>query len=67
MIVIVLFSRVVDRGFLSDRIKPRTIKLVFTISSMHAALRRQNKDWLARYQDIVSESEDMSARGLLFQ
>lgn len=43
----VLFSRGVDREFLSDRIKPRTIKLVFTtcISSIHAASMRNNKDW----------------------
>jgi hypothetical protein len=36
-------------------------------SSKHAALRRKSKDWLARNQDNVSESGDMTIRGLLFQ
>ena len=35
-------------------------------SAMHAALRRKSKDWLARYQDNVSEWDDMSISGLLF-
>jgi hypothetical protein len=33
----------------------------------HATLRRNNKDWLARNQDNVSEWGDMSTCGLLFQ
>ena len=36
-------------------------------SAYHAALRRKNKDWLARNQNNVSEWGDMSTRGLLFQ
>jgi hypothetical protein len=36
-------------------------------SDKHAALRRKNKDWLARNQDNVSEWGDMSIRGMLLQ
>jgi hypothetical protein len=36
-------------------------------SAKHAALRRKNKDWLARNQDNVSEWSDMSIRGRLFK
>jgi hypothetical protein len=49
-----------------DRVKPKTIKLVF-VASPHAALRRKSKDWLARNQDNVSKWGDMSIHGLLFQ
>jgi hypothetical protein len=34
-------------------------------SANHAALRRENTDWLARNQDIVSEWGDVSIHGLL--
>jgi hypothetical protein len=36
-------------------------------SARHAALRRKNKDWLARNQDDMSEWSDMSTHRLLFQ
>jgi hypothetical protein len=36
-------------------------------SAKHTALRRKSKEWLARNQDNVSEWDDMSIRGLLFQ
>jgi hypothetical protein len=36
-------------------------------STKEAALRSKNKDWLARNQNDVSEWDDMSIRGLLFQ
>ena len=36
-------------------------------SAKHAASRRKSKDWLARNQDNVSERDDTSIRGLLFQ
>jgi hypothetical protein len=36
-------------------------------SPKHAAVRRKNKDWLARNQNNVSEWSDMSTRKLLFQ
>ena len=31
------------------------------------AFRRKSRDWMVRKQDNVSESGDMSIRGLLFQ
>jgi hypothetical protein len=37
------------------------------LSAKHAALRKKNKDWLARNQNNVSEWSDMSTRGLLYQ
>jgi hypothetical protein len=50
-----------------NRIKPKTIKLVFNcFSAKHVALRRKSKDWMARNQN-VSQWSDMSTRGLLFQ
>ena len=36
-------------------------------SANHTALRRKSKDWLARNQDNVSELDNMSIHGLLFQ
>ena len=36
-------------------------------SAKHTALKRKNKDWMAWNQDDVSELDDMSIRGLLFQ
>jgi hypothetical protein len=36
-------------------------------SSKHAALRSKSKDWLARNQNNVSEWNNISTRGLLFQ
>ena len=36
-------------------------------SVMYAALRGKSKVWLARNLDNVSEWDDMSIRGLLFQ
>jgi len=36
-------------------------------SYKHAALRSNNKDWLAQNQNNVSEWSDMSTYGLLFQ
>jgi hypothetical protein len=37
------------------------------LSTKNVALKRKNKEWLARNQDNVSEWNDMSIRGLLFQ
>ena len=36
-------------------------------SANHTALRRKSKDWFARNQDNVSECDNMSIHGLLFQ
>jgi hypothetical protein len=40
---------------------------VLASSAKHVALRRKSKDWLAWKQDNVSECDDMSIHGLLFQ
>ena len=60
VMISVLTSCVVDRGFGPGRVKPKAIQL-------HAALRSKNKDELARNKNNVSEWSDMSIRGLLFQ
>ena len=54
----VLVSGVVDRGFEPGRVKPKTIKLVFV---KHAALKRKREDCLARDQN-VRDGSDMSTR-----
>ena len=43
------------------RVKPKTIKLVgiSCFPAEHAVLRSKSKDWLARYQDNVSEFSDI--------
>jgi hypothetical protein len=66
--VSVLASSAVDRrfDFRSDQPKDYTI-CIRCFSVKHAALRRQNKDCLARNQNNVHEWADMSIRGLLFQ
>jgi hypothetical protein len=62
-----LASSAVDRGFepRSGQTKDYAIG-IYCFSANHAALRRKNKDWLARNQNDVSEWGDMSTRGLLF-
>jgi hypothetical protein len=37
------------------------------LSAHHVAIKWKSKDWLARNQDNMSEWNDMSIRGLLFQ
>ena len=68
VIVIVLASSAVDRGFEpgSGQIKVNKIGIC-CFSAKHATLRTKSKDWLARNQDNVSEWSDMSTHGLLFQ
>ena len=44
----------------SDRVRPKTRKLVFAAES-------KSKDWFALNQDNVSEWSDTSSHGLLFQ
>jgi hypothetical protein len=63
-------SSAVDRGFdpQSGLIKDYKIGICcFFAKYVYTALRRKNKDWLARNQDNVSEWGDMSTRRLLFQ
>ena len=67
VIVSVLASSAVDRGFESRSGQTKDYQLVFVAyNAMHAELRRKSKDWLARNQDNVSEWSDMYIRGLLF-
>jgi hypothetical protein len=68
VMVSMLASSVVDRGLdpWSDQTNEYKIGMC-CFCAKHAALRRKNKDWLARNQNNVSEWNDMSARGLLLQ
>ena len=68
VMVSVLASSAVDRGFepRSGQTKDNKIGMC-CFSAKRAALRRKEKDWLARNQDNVSEYLDMSICGLLFQ
>ena len=63
-----LASSAVDRLFepLSGQTKDYTIGMC-CFSAKHTALRRKNKDWLARIHDNVSEWGDMTIHRLLFQ
>ena len=66
--VSVLASSAVDRRFEPRSGQTKDYKIgICCFSAKHAALRRKNKDWLARNQNNVSELSDMSTRGLLFQ
>ena len=61
--VSVLASSAVDRGFEPQSRETKDYKIgICCFSTKHAALRRKSKDWLARNQDNVSESGDMSIR-----
>ena len=66
VMVSVMASNAVDRGFeaRSGQTKDYTMG-IGCFSAKHAALRRWNKDWLARNQNSVSEWSDMSTRGLV--
>jgi hypothetical protein len=56
-------------GVMVDRVKSKTMKLVFVVSPLlkHAALKRKSKDRLAQSQANVSEYGDMSIWFLLLQ
>jgi hypothetical protein len=68
VMVSVFASSAVDRGF-----EPRSGQIndyeigICCFSAKHAVLKRKSQDWLDRNQDNVSEWNDMSTRGLLFQ
>ena len=68
LMVSVLASRAVDRGFepLSGQSKDYKIGTC-CFSAKHAALRKKSKDWSVWNQNNVSEWNDMSTRGQLFQ
>jgi len=68
VIASVLASSVVDHGFKPRLGQTKHYKIgICCFSANHAALRRKNKDWLARNLDNVSEWGDMSICGRLFQ
>ena len=68
VMVSVLASNAEDRGFepRSGYTKDYNIGIC-CFSAKYTALRRKNKDWLARNQNNVSEWSNMSTLGLLFQ
>jgi hypothetical protein len=52
----VLASSAVDRGFNPRSGQTKNYKIgICCFSAKHAALRRKNKDWFARNQNIVSK------------
>jgi hypothetical protein len=68
VIVSVLASIVVDRRFEPQSGQPNDYQIgICCFSAKHAALRRDDKNWLARNQNNVFECSSMSIRGLLFQ
>ena len=68
VMVSVLVSSVVGHGFEPWLGHTKDYELdICCFSVMHAAFRKQSKDWLARNRDNVSEWGDMSIRRLLFQ
>ena len=63
--VSVFASSAVDRGFEPRSGLTKDYKIgICCFSATYAALNRKSKDWLARNQNIVSEWNDMSIRGL---
>jgi hypothetical protein len=68
VMVSVLATSAVDRVFEPRSGQTEDYKIgICCFSAKHAALRRKSKYWLARNQNNVSEQNDMSTRGLLFQ
>jgi hypothetical protein len=68
VMVSVLASSVVDREFKPRWGQTKDYKIgICCCFSKHGTLRKKSKDMLARNPDNVSESSDMTTRGLLFQ
>ena len=68
VMVSVLVSSAGDRGFEPRSGQTKDYRIgICCFPGMQAALRKKNKDCLARNQDIVSEWSYMSIRELLFQ
>ena len=64
----VLASSAVDRGFETRSGQTKDYKIgICCFSAKHAASRRKSKDWLARNQNNMSEWNNISTRGQLFQ
>ena len=65
---VMLASSVVDCGFESQLGQTKEYKIgICCFSAKHTALWSKSKYWLARNQNNVSEWDDTSIRGLLFQ
>ena len=61
MVSVLASSAVVDRGFEPRSGQTKDYKIgICCFSDKHAALRSKSKDWLARYQNNVSEWSDMT-------
>ena len=68
VMVSVLFSSAIDRGFESRSGQTKYFKIgICCFSAKHAALRRKSKDGLTWNQNNVLEWSDMYTRGLVFQ
>ena len=66
--VSVLASSAVDRGFVPWSCHTKDYNIgICCFSAKHAALIRNNKNWLARNEDNVYEWGDIIDRGLWFQ
>ena len=66
--VSVLASSAVDRGFETRSGQTKDYKIgICCFSAKHAASRRKSKDWLARNQNNMSEWNNISTHGQLFQ
>ena len=66
--VSMLALSVVDRGFEPRSGQSKDYKIVFCcFSAKHEALKRKNKDWLARNENNVSDWGDVAIRGLLLK
>jgi hypothetical protein len=66
--VSVIALSAVDCGFQPRSGQTKDYQIgICCFSAKHAALKRKNKDWLARNQNNVSKWSDMSIHGLFFQ
>ena len=63
VMVSVIAAIVVDRGFEPRSAQTKDYEIgMCCFSAKHAAIRRKNKDWLARNQNSVSKWSDISTR-----
>ena len=61
-------SRAIDPGFEPQSGHTKYYNIgICCFSSKHATLRCKSKDWLAQNKNNMSECNDMSTCGLLFQ
>ena len=68
VMVSMLVMSAVDRVFWPRSSQTKDYKIgICCFSAKHAAPIRKSKDWLAQNQDNVSEWNNMSIRGLLFE